>query len=275
MRKIKTIFLTVIFSLLFVQAWADVIQDKTISPIQDNAEILTSSEYASLFQMSNSLINNYCFGFYIVTVDSMEDFGYYSIEDFSEYIYNYYDFGYGSDRDGVMLILSMEDRDYDICAHGAMGHRTFTDYGKDKLAKNSFLPYFKNDNWAEGFEAFLIKAAEYYEYSDEGEPVDVNSSHSSSSISFQEFLPSIGIAFLIALVIGLVVCFAIRSTMKSVKLAKAANDYIDKKSVGFTERSDMFTHRDVVRHKIEKPSNHSSGGTSISSGGFSHSSGKF
>lgn len=275
MRKIKVLLFTVIFSLMFVQTWADAIQDKKVSPIQDNAEILSPSEYDYLFQMTNSLTNSYCFGFYIVTVDSMEDLGYYSIEDFSEYIFDYYDFGYGYDRDGVMLVLSMEDRDYDICAHGTIGHKTFTDYGKDKLAKNSFLPYFKDDNWYRGFEAFLITAGEYFEYADAGDPVDVNSPHSSSSFSFAEFLPSIGIAALIGLVLSLIICLGIRSSMKSVKLAKAANDYINKTNVSFAERMDFFTHRDVVRRKIESSNNGHSGGTSISSGGFSHSSGKF
>ena len=40
----------------------------------------------------------------------------------------------------------MAERDYDICAHGTIGNRAFTDYGKGVLAERWFLEPFSRDD---------------------------------------------------------------------------------------------------------------------------------
>ena len=66
----------------------------------------------------------------------------------------------------------MAERDYDICAHGTIGNRTFTDYGKGVLAERWFLEPFSRDDWSGGFAAFLDGCEEYLRMDAEGAPFD-------------------------------------------------------------------------------------------------------
>ena len=244
--------------------------------VLDTAEILTDQEVFDLNNKAQSLTESNDFGFYIVTVKDMESFGYSDIESFSEYVYDSAKFGVGSEKAGILLVLSMSERDYDIVAKSTRGHYSFTDYGKDRLAKQSFIPYFVNDDWYAGFSAFLTVSNEYLQTADSSAPIDVtySGSHSDGEEGMST-LQSLGIGFLAGLIIALIVCIVMSASMKPVKLAKSAHEYVDNSKVEMNVRYDHFSHRNVSRRKIENNSSSGHGGTTISGGGFSHSSGKF
>ena len=65
--------------------------------------------------------------------------------------------------------------------------------------------------------------------------------------------------------------------MKSAKIAREASRYISPQGVWMQDQQDMFTDTPVTRQRIEHDSGSRSGGggTSVNSGAFSHSSGKF
>lgn len=102
----------------------------------DTAELLSESEAEALDARCSELEQTYGCGVYLVTVDDYT--AYYSadsIESFAESVFLDLGLGAGEEQDGVLLVLSMAERDYDICAHGTIGNRTFTDYGKGVLAE--------------------------------------------------------------------------------------------------------------------------------------------
>ena len=107
----------------------------------DTAELLSESEAEALDARCSELEQTYGCGVYLVTVDDYT--AYYSadsIESFAESVFLDLGLGAGEEQDGVLLVLSMAERDYDICAHGTIGNRTFTDYGKGVLAERWFQP---------------------------------------------------------------------------------------------------------------------------------------
>lgn len=71
-------------------------------------------------------------GVYIVTVEDFTDYSdAYYVDDFGEELFSSYDLGLGDGNCGILLILSMAERDYGLVAHGDFANTAFTDYGKD------------------------------------------------------------------------------------------------------------------------------------------------
>ena len=139
----------------------------------DTAELLSESEAEALDARCSELEQTYGCGVYLVTVDDYT--AYYSadsIESFAESVFLDLGLGAGAEQDGVLLVLSMAERDYDICAHGTIGNRAFTDYGKGVLAERWFLEPFSRDDWSGGFAAFLDGCEEYLRMDAEGAPFD-------------------------------------------------------------------------------------------------------
>ena len=139
----------------------------------DTAELLSESEAEALDARCSELEQTYGCGVYLVTVDDYT--AYYSadsIESFAESVFLDLGLGAGEEQDGVLLVLSMAERDYDICAHGTIGNRAFTDYGKGVLAERWFLEPFGRDDWSGGFAAFLDGCEKYLRMDAEGAPFD-------------------------------------------------------------------------------------------------------
>ena len=68
------------------------------------------------------------------------------------------------------------------------------------------------------------------------------------------------------------VCLVMKGKMKSARLQTQADAYITQDSLRLTRQDDRYITTTQTRVKIETVK---SGGTSVNSGGFSHSSGKF
>ena len=79
--------------------------------------------------------------------------------------------------------------------------------------------------------------------------------------------------FVIPLIITAGVMVYLCSRMRTARLGSEASEYIVPGSEHMTERYDIYTHTTVTRTKI--PKDNDTGGTTINSGGFSSSSGKF
>lgn len=209
-------------------------------------------------------------GVYLVTVDDYT--AYYSadsIESFAESVFLDLGLGAGQEQDGVLLVLSMAERDYDICAHGTIGNRAFTDYGKGVLAERWFLEPFSRDDWSGGFAAFLDGCEEYLRMDAEGAPFDQGTDPERlGDLAVVKWL----VVIFVPLLTALVVCLVMKGKMKSARLQTQADAYITQDSLRLTRQDDRYITTTQTRVKIETAK---SGGTSVNSGGFSHSSGKF
>lgn len=235
--------------------------------VTDSAGILTADEAASLEASAQALSSQYSCGVYVVTVDDFNTYTTEGVYECATDIYQYYDLGYGESRDGVLLLLSMEDRDYALISHGDFGNTAFTDYGKDVLSEE-FLDNFADDDWYGGFSDYLTMAGTMMEAAQNGEPVDVGSDiGSSSSGSVLKSLPAGGF---FGCVVSIVTCLGFKNKMKSARKATAAAEYVTPNGVHLIAQEDIFTHTTQTREKIEKK-----GGTSVGSNGFSGKSGKF
>ena len=163
--------------------------------------LLTNSEQRKLENRAEEISEQYGCGVYIVIVDDYEDYAYY-VETAAEYIYEDTGLGMGSKRDGVMLLLSMHDRDYDIVAYG-YGNTAFTDYGKERVAEE-FKDDFRSNDWYNGLNDYLNICERYLGYAENGKPVDVG--HDPEHIDWGRVLFKAALIVLVPMIVaGIVV----------------------------------------------------------------------
>lgn len=268
MKKCIGFLFTVIACILFfpIPARASGFEDNRLSFVTDEAGLLSDEEWSKLEGRAEEISEEYKCGTYIITVDNFRNYtAEESIYGAAKGLYMEYSLGYGEEKDGELLLLSMEDRDYALIAYG-YGNTAFTDYGKDKLSEK-FLDDLGEDKWYAGVSDYLEKSSSMLRSAREGHPLDRGSN---PLIRFAGIVLSLAAGLLAALVI--VACVT-EKVMKSVAPARSASVYLDQTSIKITGREDYFTHRTETRELVN--SDRDSGGTTIDSDGFSGKSGKF
>lgn len=297
MKKILSSALTVLLLIacLSIPAFADA----QLSHVTDEAGILYDYDAAALEERAAEVSGQYGCGVYIVTVEDFTDYSdEYYIDGFGKELFAGYELGLGDDGCGILLILSMAERDYALVAHGDFANMAFTDYGKEVLAE-SFLDDFRNDDWYQGFADYIDSCAEFMRLAADGQPVDVQDSPSDenyggdygyddygyddSDFNFGFFwrlthmvgpvtwLIIIGVPALIALT----VCLCMKRGMKTAVSSGNANTYISPEGIRLTRKNDIYTHTTVTRTQNVPDDDNRGGGTTVDSGGFSSSRGKF
>lgn len=275
----KKLLVCLLLAVFLLSTWSLAASaEAQIPSVNDYADILTAEERAELREKADAIFRETGFPVYIVIVEDYGDYVSGSIGDFTEQIFERYTLGSGSSGDGLLLALSMDERDYDIYAHGDFGNAAFTDYGKSLIA-GEFLSYFQRDDWAGGLESFLSQSYDYILKARSGEPVDIwipDEAEVRRGFDPVEILLIIGIPGVIALAV-------VKAMIKSMKTAvkqTEAEDYLTHNGLSLSRREDTFLNRSVTRAKV--PRSDSSGrsgghygGTSVGSSGGSHSSGKF
>ncbi len=266
MKKITRILavLLLIGTLLVGHALADGAES-----VYDWADILSDAEESALASAAESVSDAYGVGVYIATLEDMGDYGFHDIEECSEVFFADLELGVGPEKTGILLILSMAERDYDICAHGSYAHYAFTDYGKTTIS-DEFLDDFRHNGWYGGFMDYIDRVDDMLVIAESGDPVDVPPRERFTSAGvIASLVIGVGVAWL--------VCRALKGKMKTARLAADADSYVAPGGAQITLRDDRFSHITTSRRKIEKSDSGGDrgGGTSVSSGGYSHSSGKF
>lgn len=230
--------------------------------ITDDAAILTAEEDWQLEELAEELTNDYGVGIYVVTVD---DYRALAISDdvyeTAYSIYHTYTLGEGAERSGIILLLSMAERDYALFRYGERAEYAFTEYGMAKLEK-VFLDDFADDDWYAGLADYISECGVYLTMAASGKPVR------------RSPVPMILIWSAASLLIALIVVAVMRGMMKSVRKGADAGAYA---AGGLTlaASSDHFTHRTETRRKIETSSSSGSGGGARTGGGGAGRSGKF
>lgn len=231
---------------------ADVSQAKD-GFVYDEADLLSDAEEATLASELMEISGSYNAQIVVCTISSM-DGG--DIDSYMDYLYDSMEFGYGKDRDGVLLLVCMDPREYRILSNGYAGVAIDPDaiagIGDVIVSDLSFGDY------ASAFHSFAEECDYYLDGYLNGFPFPVGK--------------SLLISLLIGVAAGLIVAFVLKGQLKSVRQQDRAHDYVKADSMNVTVRNDLFLYRDITR--TEKESSDSSdsgsgGGTARSKGGGS------
>ena len=268
------IFCSVFFNLKTIEkSYADGDMEYAV----DSAEVLNTDELETLkyklAQISDE--NNIDVG--IVTVEYLDGK---TAQEFANDLFEQNKFGKGENRDGILLLVATEDREWAMSTHGS-AKEAFNQDGLDYLS-GEFLPYLSDDDYYSAFENFLNNAqelgamyvagnpyrVEYDEevnYPIEGEPIK------EEGINNSVWIP---LSIVIGCAISFVIMMMYKSQLKSVKSESRADDYLmDMKLV---KSQDIFLYRTVTRTMRPKNEDHGNNFNNSGGGGdYGGSSGSF
>ena len=247
----KKLFVSLLLCLVLLLSFSCLAFADSRAHVGDSAGLLSAAEYTELENMCAAVSDKYGCGVYIITVSDFRQYGN-SVESAAEAIFKGTGMGVGDDGNGVMLLLSMEERDYDLLA-------------------DSFLSYFRQNDWFGGFKAYISSCEYFLQCNSEGQPIDVPAEE---PLTFAEKLPFI---LLIPCVIAGIVCLIAKAGMKTAKRKTGAAEFVTPNSFYLRVRDDIFKYRTQSVERIQRSDNRPSGGggTTVNAGGFSHKSGKF
>ena len=266
MKKIfiglSLLLLSVIF-LLFLSTAS--FAENVLPLVVDNAGIISSAELNELTSKAEAVSSKYSCDVAVVFVNGLGNDS--SIMHYTDDYFDYNGYGYGSGKDGVMLLVDIKGREYWISTSG-FGIDAFTDAGQLYL-KDLFVEYLSDGNWAGAADAFISGFERFLKQARNGQPYDIDNMPK-KSFNLYALLGNVGIGILL----GGLPLIRKKKEMDSVQPKRDAVDYIRGNAPVLTHRNDIFLGSDVSRVPIPRETDHSgnSGGSTIhtSSSGNTH-----
>ena len=265
MKRITLLFFCLILTAsLSTASWAD------RNRVVDDAELLTDAQVQELENIANNLRDTYGIDVVIYTTWSLDG------KDPEAFADDYYDnngYGVGNDRSGILLVLSMEYRDWAISTCGE-GIRALPD-GKIMDLFYSISPYLAQDDYYAAFSAYLYNLEPYLDayvnqsnYDYDVDYGDYDYDYDTDETTFgQKIFRSLLISLGIGAVAGGITVGVLAFGMNTARSQHGAQQYVDG-SVNITNRMDFFMGSSVS--KTRRNTNTGGGSTHRSSGGFSH-----
>lgn len=231
--------------------------------LMDMADLLSDSEEATLLRALDEVSERQKLEVVIITTDTLEGN---DIAAFADDLYDYCRFGYGTNRDGVLLLISMEDRDWYISTCG-YGITAFTDAGIQYIGEQ-MKSDLSDGNYTAAFRTYIEKCDEFITQARTGKPFDKSSLPKKPMSAI--WIP---ISLIVGIAMAVISVSGMKAQLKTVRFQSEAKNYIRDGSLNITQSRDLFLYRTVDR--TEKSKNEDSGGSSThtSSSGTTHGGG--
>ena len=221
--------------------------DRTLSLVEDYADVLTDSEEADLLAKLEALGTANDIEVGVVTVDSYEGK---DPQAFADDFYDYNGYGYGENDDGFIVVFNTGkgdgNRNIAISTHGK-GIDLLTDMEIDVIIEMMITPI-KNGDFAGAFDNFV--------------------SECESAVDTSVSLLAIPLAIAIGFGLAFLIVKLQASKLKTVVQKADAADYVG--NVVLTYQNDQFMYRNVIRSpkvKSESSSTHTSSSGRTHGGG--------
>lgn len=258
----KKRLLAVFFALLlFIISAVPVLAAGDLPRLVDDADLLSDSEEAALQNKLDEISERQRVDIVVVTVNSLEGE---SAMEYADDFFDYYGYGFGDARDGILLLLSMEERDWYISTSG-YGITAVTDAGRSYMSE-VFVGDLSAGNYAAAFTIFAELCDDFISQADTGMPYDVDNLPQEPFGAFSNLLIALGIGF----VISLIATGIMKGKLKTVHSQSAADSYTREGSMQLTKESDLFLYKHVERS--EKPKENTSSTSNTSGGSSTHTS---
>ena len=233
--------------------------------VWDEAELLTDIEERTLITKLTNISEKHQVDVVVVTVESTDGL---SPMAYADDFFDYNGYGFGDARDGVLLLLSMEERDWWISTRG-YGITAFTDFGIEYIGEE-IVEYLSDGDYVGGFTKFADMADEFITLAKAGTPFDVDSMPKKP---FNAVLSAI-IALIIGFIAGKVYTGRMKGELNTVRFQKEAKSYVKGGSFKVTDSKDFFLYRHLDR-TVKESDDDKDGGSSThtSSSGASHGGG--
>lgn len=244
-------------------------ESRLLPRLVDEGDLLFSSEESEILAKLDEISERQKCDVVIVTAETL---GYKTATEYADDFYDYNGYGAGANKDGILLLVCLEERDWAISTCG-YGITAFTDAGQEYMV-DKFKPYLSDGDYYEAFDKFATLCDDFLTQAKTGKPYDTN--------NMPKEFPFFGLILCIvgSIVVAFFIVTSMKSKLKSVKSKADANTYVRQGSMNLLENRDIFLYTTTNRTKRQtQSSSGSSSGSSThtSSSGRSHggSSGKF
>lgn len=246
--------------------------------IVDHAGLLTADEISLLEAQARAIADTYAMDVVILTENTLSGK---SPQDYADDYYDANGYGQGDNASGMLLLISMEERDWYLSTCGDAIY-ALTDYAIERLGEE--LVSGLQIGYAVGVRMFLTSLPSYLDAYENGTPVDGYSNQNGSFyhgdredvVYYRENTsPNLLLSVTLGLVIAAISIGAMASSMNSKRPQRNASGYLRRGSLRLLRDQDMFLYSNVTKTRKPEPQNHSGGGSSVhhSSGGRSHGGG--
>jgi uncharacterized protein len=253
--------LLIALSMLFVLAVSVSAADLPL--VYDEADLLTDTEEEALLSKLEAISDEADMDVVVALVDSIEDL---SPMEYADDFFDYNGYGRGDNRDGLVLLVSMEYSDWWISTRG-YAITAFTDAGIEYIGEQ-VTPYLSDGKYADAVEEFAAQCDAFIAQAKTGDPFDT---HNLPKEPFNKGMALV-IALIAGFIIGKIYAGKLKGELTSVRRQNAAVGYVREGSLNVTNSNEFFLYKNVSRSA--KPTS-SSGGSSThkSSSGASHGGG--
>lgn len=262
-RIIPIILALVLLLALAVPTFAAEGFDASFARVIDDANLLTDAQRTALAGRLEDLRGRLHMDVAIVTVQSLNGK---SVRQYADDTYDACRYGYGSNRDGLLLLISMEDRDWYISTCGS-AITAFTDAGIDYIG-DQITPQLSDGDYAAAFDRFAQLCEQFVQQANTGAPYDRGNLP-------REPLSAVWvvIALIVGFVVAKIVVGGMKGQLRSVRAQSAAAGYVRANSLHLDRSQERFLYHTVT--KTPKPKQNSSSGSSThrSSSGTTHGGG--
>jgi uncharacterized protein len=270
MKKRLNIFLIMLLlvSIMPLSAYGETAtaDARPLPRLVDSAGLLTEEQAEKLTEKLDEVSERQNLDVIIFTVDSLEGS---TATAYADDAFDYNGFGMGANDDGILLLLSMEEREWAISTHG-YGITAFTDAGQEYIV-DSIIGHLSDGDYYEGFDKFADLADSFITQAKTGAPYDTNNLPKKPMSPIWILISVLGGALIGAIVTG-----GMKSSLKSVSKQRVAGNYLVSTVMSPSLSKDLYLYSVVT--KTEKPKESKQGSsTHKSSSGRTHggSSGKF
>lgn len=215
----------------------------------DDANLLTTAEKSEIITALNEASDAVDVDIVVVTTPSL---GMKTEMTFADDYYDQNGYGRGeSGQDGVLLLISMEERAWyvstcgkciEMVSYNAVGDRIVSD-----LSAGDYAGAFKA--YANEVKREIVHETSFFNWT------------------------RLGVALAIGFIIALIVVGSMKAKLKTVRFQPAANNYLKPGSLNVTLAQENFLYNTVTRTARPKDDGGSGGGSHTSSGGVSHGGG--
>ena len=221
----------------------------TTKKIYDYAEIFTETEEKEIYNTLNELIQKYKTDLVIVTINENPNS---TAERYATLFYDENNFGDGSDKEGVLLLIDFDTREYYILTTG-ISMKIVNDYRVEKIL-TKMETAMKNGEYLDATKTYLKEINKYYSYHKYGPPL----------------------LWIIAIIGGIIIGnFRLKREKKKLDLIKdvlEASNYVNDGHID--QQSDqIIKKRTQVIHNVDHSGGGGGGHSSHSGGGSSHGGG--
>lgn len=238
--------------------------------ITDDAQLLTPDQLQELCGLVRELTAQYQTDFVIVTVESLDGK---SPEQYANDFYDGNNCGFGQNRDGILMLLAINSRDYYFLTNGTPTQK-LAQAGGIAALEDKVVPHLSSGDYYTAFRTFLETASDIIAHPTSA-PGATSPTYNDDFIyiGFDDIpttadrLQRVGVFAVIGLIVGFVTTFLMKRSMKTARRKANATDYVRPGSFQLTRQQDLYLYRTRTCVRVQSSNSSSGGGRSGGSRG--------